>query len=156
MDCIAVYSAGIHNVVATSGTAFTEAQVRMLGRFSKDIIVNFDPDNAGAAATDRSINLLVAEEFKIRILRLEEGYDPDLFIRKHGVEAYVRALKAAPYYFDYLVDRALRQFPVRTPEGKKNAVNYLLPHIQLLPSRIERESLANDIAQKLGIDSTVV
>jgi DNA primase len=156
MDCIAVYSAGFHNVVASSGTAFSETQVRVLGRFSKDIIVNFDPDTAGAAATDRSLNLLVAEEFKIKILRLEEGYDPDLFIRKRGAEAYARALKGAPYYFDYLVDRALRQFPAKTPEGKKNAVNYLLPHIQLLPSRIERESLANDIAQKLGIDSAVL
>src|SRR5262245_39374765 len=156
MDCIAVYSAGFHNVVASSGTAFSETQVRTLGRFSKDIIVNFDPDTAGAQATDRSLNLLVAEEFKIKILRLEEGYDPDLFIRKRGAEAYARALKSAPYYFDYLVDRALRQFPARTPEGKKNAVNYLLPHIQLLPSRIERESLANDIAQKLGIDSAVL
>jgi DNA primase len=156
MDCIAVYSAGFHNVVASSGTAFSEAQVRTLGRFSKDIIVNFDPDTAGAAATDRSLNLLVAEEFKIKILRLEEGYDPDLFIRKRGAEAYARALKSAPYYFDYLVDRALHQFPAKTPEAKKNAVNYLLPHVQLLPSRIERESLANDIAQKLGIDSAVL
>lgn len=156
MDCIAVYSAGFHNVVASSGTAFSETQVRTLGRFSKDIIVNFDPDTAGAAATDRSLNLLVAEEFKIKILRLEEGYDPDLFIRKRGAEAYARALKSAPYYFDYLVDRALHQFPAKTPEAKKNAVNYLLPHVQLLPSRIERESLANDIAQKLGIDSAVL
>jgi DNA primase len=156
MDCIAVYSAGFHNVVASSGTAFSETQVRTLGRFSKDIIVNFDPDTAGAAATDRSLNMLVAEEFKIKILRLEEGYDPDLFIRKRGAEAYARALKSAPYYFDYLVDRALRQFPAKTPEAKKNAVNYLLPHVQLLPSRIERESLANDIAQKLGIDSAVL
>src|SRR5262249_7943281 len=156
MDCIAVFSAGAHNVVASSGTAFSEAQVRTLGRFSKDIVVNFDPDTAGAAATDRSLNLLVAEEFKIKILRLDEGYDPDLFIRKRGMEAYVRALKSAPYYFDYLVDRAIHQFPAKTPEAKKNAVNYLLPHVQLLPSRIERESLANDIAQKLGIDSAVL
>src|SRR5262249_27341953 len=94
--------------------------------------------------------------FKIKILRLDEGYDPDLFIRKRGMEAYVRALKSAPYYFDYLVDRALHQFPAKTPEAKKNAVNYLLPHVQLLPSRIERESLANDIARRLGIDSGVL
>jgi DNA primase len=156
MDCIAAYSAGFHNVVASSGTAFSETQVRTLGRFSKDIVINFDPDTAGAAATDRSLALLVAEEFRIKILRLEEGYDPDLFIRKRGAEAYTRALKSAPYYFDYLVDRALHQFPAKTPEAKKNAVNYLLPHIQNLPSRIERESLANDIAQKLGIDSAVL
>ena len=62
MDCIAVYSAGFHNVAASSGTAFTETQVRLLGRFSKDIVVNFDPDTAGAAATDKSLGMLLEEE----------------------------------------------------------------------------------------------
>jgi DNA primase len=156
MDCIAVYSAGFHNVAASSGTAFTETQVRLLGRFSKDIVVNFDPDTAGAAATDKSLGMLLEEEFNIRVLRLESGFDPDLFIRKNGAEAYARALKGSLKYFDYLVERALRLFPVRTPEGKKNAVNFLLPHIHRVPSRIVRDSLAGDIAQKLGIDSAVL
>jgi DNA primase len=156
MDCIAVYSAGFHNVVASSGTAFTETQVRLLGRFSKDIVVNFDPDTAGAAATDKSLGMLLEEEFNIRVLRLEAGFDPDLFIRKNGAEAYARALKGSAKYFDYLVERALKLFPVRTPEGKKNAVNFLLPHVHRVPSRIVRDSLAADIAQKLGIDSAVL
>jgi DNA primase len=156
MDCIAVYSAGFHNVAASSGTAFTETQVRLLGRFSKDIVVNFDPDTAGAAATDKSLGMLLEEEFNIRVLRLEAGYDPDLFIRKNGAEAYARALKGSQKYFDYLVDRALKLFPTRSPEGKKNAVNFLLPHIHRVPSRIVRDELANDIAQKLNIDTTVL
>src|SRR5262249_16969584 len=67
-----------------------------------------------------------------------------------------KALRAALNFFDYLVERALRSFPVKSPEGKKNAVNYLLPYVQRLPNRIERESLAGDIAQKLGIDSGVL
>ena len=156
MDCIAVYSAGFHNVAASSGTAFTETQVRLLGRFSKDIVVNFDPDTAGAAATDKSLGMLLEEEFNIRVLRLEAGFDPDLFIRKNGAEAYARALKGSAKYFDYLVERALKLFPVRSPEGKKNAVNFLLPHIHRVPSRIVRDELANDIAQKLNIDTTVL
>jgi DNA primase len=156
MDCIAVYSAGFHNVAASSGTAFTETQVRLLGRFSKDIIVNFDPDTAGAAATDKSLGMLLEEEFNIRVLRLEAGFDPDLFIRKNGAEAYAKALKGSAKYFDYLVERALKLFPTRSPEGKKNAVNFLLPHIHRVPSRIVRDELANDIAQKLNIDTTVL
>lgn len=156
MDCISVCAAGFHNVVASSGTAFSETQVRLLGRFSKNIVVNFDPDTAGANAAEKSIGMLVAEDFLIKILCLEEGYDPDLFIRKKGAAAYAQALQRAPKYFDYLVDRALHTFPVKTPEGKKHAVNYLLPHIQRVPSRIEREGLAQDIAQKLAIDSAVL
>jgi DNA primase len=156
MDCIAVYSAGFHNVAASSGTAFTETQVRLLGRFSKDIVVNFDPDTAGAAATDKSLGMLLEEEFNIRVLRLEAGFDPDLFIRKNGAEAYAKALKGSAKYFDYLVERVLKLFPTRSPEGKKNAVNFLLPHIHRVPSRIVRDELANDIAQKLNIDTTVL
>src|SRR5215831_4284418 len=156
MDCIAVYSAGFHNVAASSGTAFTETQVRLLGRFSKDIVVNFDPDTAGAAATDKSLGMLLEEEFNIRVLRLEAGFDPDLFIRKNGAEGYARALKGSAKYFDYLVERALKLFPTRSSEGKKNAVNFLLPHIHRVPNRIVRDELANDIAQKLNIDTTVL
>ena len=157
MDCISVYAAGFHNVVASSGTAFSEAQVRLLARFSKNIVVNFDPDTAGATATDRSLGMLLEEDFHIKVLRLEPGFDPDLLIRKHGAAAYGKELKDKSLdYFAYLVDRAMNMFPVRTPEGKKNAVNYLLPHIHRVANRIEREGLANDIAQKLGIDSAVL
>ena len=156
MDCISVYSAGFHNVIASSGTAFSETQARLLARFTKDLVINFDPDGAGAAATDRSLGMLVQEEFNLKILRLEEGFDPDLFIRRKGPTAYAQALRGAANYFDYLVERAMAMFPVRSPEGKAKAVNFLLPHIQQVPSRIVREGLANDIGQKVGISSAVM
>lgn len=156
MDCISVFAAGFRNVIASSGTAFTESQVRLLARFSKNIVVNFDPDTAGATATDKSLGMLLEEEFNVKVLRLEAGFDPDLFIRRNGAQAYKQALAGSLKYFDYLVDRAISMFPVRTPEGKKKAVNYLLPHLHHVPNRIEREALANDIAQKLGIDSEVL
>ena len=155
MDCISVFNAGYHNVIASSGTAFTEPQARLLARFSKKIVVNFDPDTAGAAAAERSLALLVAEDFEIRIATLDQGYDPDLYIRRKGAAAYADALKAAPKYFAYLIERAQSQFP-RTPEGKQKAINYLLPHIQRIPSRIVRDELAADVAQKLQIDSAVL
>jgi DNA primase len=156
MDCISVYAAGFHNVVASSGTAFTEPQTKLLGRFSKNIIVNFDPDTAGARATERTLGLLVEEEFNIRVLTLESGFDPDLFIRRKGRDAYGAALKNSQKYFDYLIDRARAQFAVRSAEGKVKAVNHLLPHIQRVPSRIVRDELAMEISQKLGIDSAVL
>ena len=156
MDCIAVYTAGNHNVIASSGTAFTELQARLLGRFSKNIVVNFDPDTAGAAAAERSLALLVSEDFQIKVLTLESGFDPDLYIRRKGKAAYDEALRHSQKYFDYLIERARTQFPARTPEGKVKALNYLLPHIQRVPSRIVRDELANEISYRLGIDSTVL
>ncbi len=156
MDCISVYAAGFHNVIASSGTAFTELQAKLLGRFTKNVVVNFDPDTAGAKATERTLGLLVEEEFQIKVLTLEQGFDPDLYIRRKGKEAYGAALKTSQKYFDYLIERARTQFPVRSAEGKVKAVNYLLPHIQRVPSRIVRDELAHEIAQKLGIDSAVL
>jgi DNA primase len=157
MDCISVYAAGFHNVIASSGTAFTELQAKLLGRFTKNVIVNFDPDTAGAKATERTLGLLVEEEFNIRVLTLEQGFDPDLYIRRKGKDAYGVALKrGSQKYFDYLIDRARTHFPVRSAEGKVKAVNYLLPHIQRVPSRIVRDELSQEIAQKLGIDSAVL
>jgi DNA primase len=156
MDCISVFAAGFHNVIASSGTAFTELQAKLLARFSKNVVVNFDPDTAGAKATERTLGLLVEEEFQIKVLTLESGFDPDLFLRRKGKDAYVEALRNAQRYFDYLIERAQVQFPVRSAEGKVKAVNYLLPHIQRIPSRIVRDELAREIAQKLGIDSAVL
>ncbi len=156
MDCISVYTAGSHNVIASSGTAFTEIQARLLGRFSKNIVVNFDPDTAGAAAAERSLALLVSEDFQIKVLTLEAGFDPDLYIRRKGKPAYDEALRHSQKYFDYLIERARTLFPARTPEGKVKALNYLLPHIQRVPSRIVRDELANEISHRLGIDSAVL
>ena len=156
MDCISVFAAGFHNVIASSGTAFTELQAKLLGRFSKNVVVNFDPDTAGAKAAERTIGLLVEEEFTIKVLTLEQGFDPDLYIRRKGKDAYEDALRHSQKYFDYLIERARTQFPIRSAEGKHKAVNYLLPHIQRLPSRIMRDELAQEIAQKLQIDSSVL
>jgi DNA primase len=156
MDCISVDAAGFHNVIASSGTAFTEIQAKLLGRFSKNVVVNFDPDTAGAKATERTLGLLVEEEFQIKVLTLDQGFDPDLFLRRKGKEAYSEALRASQKYFDYLIERARSHFPVRSAEGKVKAVNYLLPHIQRISNRIARDELASEIAQKLGIDSAVL
>ena len=156
MDCISVYAAGFHNVIASSGTAFTDLQAKLLGRYAKQIVVNFDPDAAGARATERTLGMLVEEEFEIKVLTLETGYDPDLFIRRKGKDPYAAALRHSQKYFDYLIDRARAQFGARSAESKVKAVNYLLPHIQRVPSRIARDELAKEISQKLGIDSGVL
>jgi len=156
MDCISVYAAGFQNVIASSGTAFTELQAKLLGRFGKNVVVNFDPDTAGAKAAERTIGLLVEEEFTIKVLTLEQGFDPDLYIRRKGKDAYQDALRHSQKYFDYLIERARTQFPPRNADSKVKAVNFLLPHVQRIPSRIVRDELAHEIAQKLGIDSSVL
>jgi DNA primase len=156
MDCISVFLAGIQNVIATSGTAFTEQQVAILRRHTSNVIVNFDPDTAGANAAEKSIALLTEEGFTVKIVTLEGGLDPDRFIRERGVEAYKGALRESRRQADYLIERARMQFPGASAEQKVKAMNFLLPHIRRMPETLAREQFAADAAQKLGIGSSVL
>src|SRR5277367_1039528 len=153
MDCISVYMAGVQNVLATSGTAFTEMQVRLLSRFTKRVVVNFDPDTAGANAVEKSIALLTEEGFTVKVITLDGGLDPDRYIRERGVEAYAAAIRGARRQSDYLIERARQSFPGSSADSKIKAMNYLLPHIRRIPQKLERDQFAHDAAQKLGIDS---
>ena len=156
MDCISVYLRGIRNVIATSGTAFTEQQVALLRRHTTNVVVNFDPDQAGSDAAEKSIALLTEEGFTIKIVTLDGGLDPDRFIRERGVEAYVAAIRGARSQADFLIERARQEFPGSSAEQKLKAMNYLLPHIRRMPEMLSRDQFVRDAAQKLGIDSAVV
>jgi DNA primase len=159
MDAIAVARSGISNVVASCGTSLAEPQIKLLGRFTRRVIVNYDPDVAGQAATERSISLLLENDFEVRVLALpsigDKKADPDLFIREKGAEAYIKALKDSPPYVDYLIDRA-RKMDLTTGEGKLRAVNFLLPYVQKIPNRILRSEWATRISQQLRIDEPVL
>jgi DNA primase len=156
MDCISVFLRGIQHVIATSGTAFTEMQAAMLKRHTSNVVVNFDPDAAGANAAEKSIALLTEEGFSIRIVTLEGGLDPDRFIRERGLEAYTAAIRGARRQSDYLIERARMAFPGGSAEQKVKAMNFLLPHIRRMPEKLARDQFAADAAQKLSIDSAVL
>lgn len=156
MDAISLFMAGVQNVIATSGTAFTEAQVRTLSRFTKRVWLNFDPDNAGMNAAEKTLAMLVEEGFETKVILLEGGLDPDRYVREHGVQAYAQAVRDAQRYADFLVARAQQQFPIRTPEGKVKALNFLLPHIRRIPNAITRAEFATNVAQKLGIENSLM
>jgi DNA primase len=155
MDAIAVARAGISNVVASCGTSLAEPQIKLLGRFTKRVIVNYDPDTAGQAATERSISILLEQDFEVRVLALPGKADPDKFIREQGADAYRKLLKESPPYVDYLIARA-RQMDMTTAEGKLRAVNFLLPYVQKIPNRILRSEWATRIAQQLRLDEPVL
>ncbi len=156
MDAIGVYSAGIHEVVASCGTALTSNQVRAIKRHSDKIIVNFDPDAAGANATERSIQMLLDEGMHVRVLHLPGGLDPDEYVKQHGAEAYSRRLERASPYFYWLADQVRAKYPP-TAEGRfEGFEKVLLPAIHRLSSELERATLANDVASYLGVDPSLV
>jgi DNA primase len=159
MDAIAVARAGISNVVASCGTSLAEPQIKLLSRFTKRVILNYDPDNAGQMAAERSVALLLEQDFEVRVLALppvgDKKADPDLFIRERGVEEYTKLLKESPPYVDYLIARA-RKMDLTTGEGKRRAVNFLLPYVQKIPNTILRSEWATRIAQQLRLDEPVL
>jgi len=155
MDAIAVARAGVSNVVASCGTSLTEPQVKLINRFTRRIIVNYDPDTAGQAATERSLTLLLEQGAEVRVLALPGGKDPDSFIRAEGAAAYIKLLNEAPPYVDYLISRA-RKMDMSTAEGKLRAVNFLMPYVQRIPDRILRSEWATRIAQQLRIEEPVL
>ncbi len=155
MDTIGVVRAGVANVIASCGTSLAENQVKLLGRFTKNVVVNYDPDTAGQAATERSLAILLEQGFQTRVLALPGGADPDKFAREQGAEAYQKLLQAAPAYVDYLIARA-RQMDLSTGEGKLRAVNFLMPYVQRIPNRLLRSEWATRIAQQLRVDEPVL
>jgi len=155
MDAIAVARAGFANAVASCGTSLAEPQIKLLSRATHRVVVNFDPDAAGQAATERSLSLLLEKEFDIRVLVLPGGADPDKFIKEHGADAYRKLLTEAPPYLDYLIARA-RQMDRSTTTGKLAAVNFLMPHLQRVPNRLLRSEWATRVAAELRVDEPVL
>jgi DNA primase len=155
MDTIAVARAGIGNVVASCGTSLTETQVKLIGRFTRRIIVNYDPDAAGQAATERSLAILLEHNCDVRVLALPGGKDPDTFIRTEGADAYRKLLESAPAYLDYLIDRAHR-LGAATAEQKLRAMNFLMPYVQRIPNALLRSEWASRIAQQLRVEEPVL
>ena len=130
--------------------------VHLLRRQTTNVVVNFDPDAAGANAAEKSIALLTEEGFTIKLVTLDGGLDPDRYIRERGVEAYAAAIRGARRQSDYLIERARQLFPGNTAEAKIKKMNYLLPHIRRIPQKLERDQFIHDAAQKLDIDSAIM
>jgi DNA primase len=156
MDAIGVTAAGFGPVVASCGTALTTQQIQALKRHSLRIVVNFDPDAPGAAAAERSIDLLLAESMTVRIMELDGSLDPDEYCKERGPEAYRARLKDAKGYFFWLADRARAQHDVRTPEGAVAVLQALLPAVQRIQDRVERLAVAENLAGYIGVDRGVV
>ncbi|HSB08865.1 MAG TPA: DNA primase [Blastocatellia bacterium] len=158
LDSILPFQEGINNIVASLGTALTDSQVRLLRRYmdQPQIIVNFDPDSAGQAATLRSIDVLLAEGFKVNILRMPTDQDPDEFVRAHGVDRFRELLKTTQPYIDYIIDTSIAGHDTSRPTGKVAAVNAILPHLARMRDKVARADYADQIADRLKIDSRVV
>ena len=155
-DLAQVWQAGVHPVVALSGTALTSAQARMLKRFTSKVVLSLDPDAAGQGAAARSSELLVAEGFQVNVALLPEGADPDTFVRTAGGRAYVDKLTASRPYLEFLMDRAAEGLDVTRPESRKAFIDRMLVVAATIPDAASRDQFADRLAHKARITESVV
>jgi DNA primase len=155
-DFAQAYQAGVQNVVASSGTALTPAQAKLLKRFASKVVLNFDPDTAGQGAAAKSSELLVAEGFQVNVAMLPAGEDPDTFIRRNGGAAYQEALKQSRQYLEYLLDRAARDFDLRRDEDRREFLGRMLTVAARIPDAAARDQFADRLAHKARITEEVV
>ena len=157
LDVAIPMQAGVENIVASLGTALTEQQARLLKRYMTrpQVIVNYDPDTAGQQATTRTFETLLAQGFKINVLTLPDGKDPDEFVRERGVEAYRQAQRETVPYLDYVTDRAMAAHDLTRPSGKADALNEVLPFVAQIENELERVEYARRVAERMGIDGEV-
>jgi len=156
MDAIGVSAAGFRAVVASCGTALTTQQVQALKRHSQRVVVNFDPDAAGANAAERSIGILLQEGMQVRIMELDGDLDPDEYCKQRGADAYLDRLNTAKGYFFWLADRLRSQHDMHTTEGKVAVLKALLPAVHRIADALERGVIANEVAGYLGVDKGMV
>ncbi len=153
MDFVIPFQFGVGNLVASLGTSLTAQQVQLLGRYTREVVVSYDPDSAGVAATQRSLDLFLEEDFRVRVLRLPDGEDPDTFIRRVGAEEYGRQLRASAPYLDFVLETAVQsQGSLDNPRSKIQIINSVLPYLAKLPNAFERSDYVSRIARRLRIE----
>ena len=156
MDVIRAHQHGFTNAVASCGTALTPDQARTLKKFCGEVVFVYDGDDAGQKAMLRGTEILLESEFHVRIVALPAEHDPDTFLVEQGTEAFAREVSAARDFMDFFLASAQAKFDTRTPAGKVQAVDFVLPLLNKIRSEIARHAYAQRVAERLDIDEALV
>jgi DNA primase len=138
LDLIVPYQFGVRNVIASLGTALTGDQAKLLSRFARKVVVNYDGDPPGVQAAKKAIEILLAEDFEAKVLVLPDNSDPDEFIRKNGVQEYNRQRGEAQTHIQFVIDQAVRDRRLSNPAEKEAAIDDVLPYIRAVRSRLQK------------------
>ena len=151
LDLIVPFQFGVRNLVASLGTALTPEQVKLVGRFARKVVVNYDGDRAGVQAAKRAIETLLAEDIEVKVLVLPDNADPDEFIRKHGVNEYQQRRGEARPHIQFVIDEAVRDRNLHRPADKAAAVEETLPFVRAVRSRIQRREYFDIVMDALRV-----
>jgi DNA primase len=155
-DFAQVFRTDAAPVVASCGTALTPQQAQLLRRFTKKVVLSFDPDAAGQGAAVRSCEMLVAEGFDVNVVTLDKGEDPDTFIRHKGAAQYRERLRNSRPYLEYLLDQAAAGLDFGHDENRRQFLGMMLAVAARIPDAAARDQFADRIAHKARITEDVV
>lgn len=155
-DMISLFQAGVQNVVASSGTALTEDQLSLLGRYTKNLVLVYDGDSAGSRATIRGIDLALEKDMDLRIVSLPSGEDPDSYVRNHGANAFRDLLGKAVSFIDFKALEYRKMGLFDTTEGKAKAVRAIVQSIARISDELKRSFFIKDVAERYGLYESVL
>jgi len=153
-DLLALWNAGLSNVVATLGTALTREQVDLIRRYTGSVALTFDTDQGGRAALERSMSLFLERGLKARAVVLPDGKDPDEFVTRHGKEAFLEEIRRARALVDYYIDEVIGTG--LDLDGRRDAWKAALPFIAGIADEVERGQFMHRVAERLGVDESLV
>ncbi len=154
LDVARALECGVEEAVATCGTALTASHARLLRRFAETVCVNFDQDEAGQRATRKSLEVLLGEGLRVRVVELTEGHDPDTYLKAEGGDAYRQRIEEAPEGMVWLMRQAERAHDLGSPQGKAGFLSALLPALTRIENAVERSAWLSRAAERGGLDES--
>jgi DNA primase len=155
-DLISVSQAGILNIVASSGTALTPEQIQLIGRYTRNVILVYDADSAGAQAMMRGVDLVIENGLDVQVAELPEGDDPDTFVRKNGADAFRQLIKNSISFIEFKARTFERRGKLTTPEGQAEATRSIVQTIARIPDELRRNFFIKDVAERYGLYESVL
>ena len=156
MDVIACFQAGVHNIIASLGTSLSEGHVSLIKRYTNEVVIAYDSDSAGTAATSRGLNLLVKGGLRVRMLELPPDKDPDDYVRENGVDALRNLISNAVDLVDYKLDKVQEQVDIDSAEGKKRTVHDLVITLANLTDQVEKHEHVKKCAERLNVEEDYI
>ncbi|HEU5247831.1 MAG TPA: DNA primase [Candidatus Udaeobacter sp.] len=151
LDLISLFEAGITNVVAPQGTAFTESQARVLKRFVNEVVLCFDADTAGQKAAERSLDALLQNDLIVRVAEMPTGEDPDSLVRREGKEAFEDRVAAARDFFDYWIERETANVDLTSLGAKMQLARSLAQTVSRVRDPLMRGEISSKVSARLGV-----
>jgi DNA primase len=155
-DVISMHQAGIRNVIATSGTALTPEQVRILMRYSKNLFFLYDADSAGFAAMMRGVDILLEQDCDPRIVRLPEGEDPDSFVQRFGNDELMARVAEGVSFVDYVAERYQSSGKLQSPEEQTTAIRHIVSLIAKMEDKIRRDLYVHHVAERFKVYENIL